>query len=470
MKLTVTAAAVLLTLLMVYTAIKWDSSPPAADWQHAPPTVGNKTRISLEIRDEGKGLRLIEINLVRGGRRHPLITEVYPATWIWQEGVKERSMALSPEKTFGKDLISEGKFQLEVRLRDQPNLWIWSREVVERRPFELDLTPPSVRAVSTQHYVRQGGSEAVAYHVSGDVVESGVTVGEHRFRGYPMQGTESYLCLFALPHDEPEDSPIFLWAVDTAGNEGSASFWVKTIPVRFRSRKIRLSDSLINSVVPKIIARTDEISQQSTTLDTFLQINGRLRELNHNRIAEIARESRGQLLWSEPFLQLSQSQVESAFADRRTYLYNGKQVDRQTHLGFDLASLAQSPVEAANAGIVVFASYLGIYGNCVVVDHGLGLLSFYGHLSQIEVTPGQSVKRGQALGRTGQTGLAAGDHLHFSIILQGVQVNPLEWWDPNWVENHILSRVRRSTPTLSQSFQRPPRVVMRWISDLGIVA
>ncbi|MFQ5929382.1 MAG: M23 family metallopeptidase, partial [Acidobacteriota bacterium] len=153
------------------------------------------------------------------------------------------------------------------------------------------------------------------------------------------------------------------------------------------------------------------------------------------------RQSAGRVLWSEPFLQLSKSQVESAFADHRTYYYQGRKVDQQTHLGFDLASLAHSPVECANDGIVVFAGYLGIYGNSVLVDHGLGLLSLYGHLSSIEVQKGRWVKRGEILGRTGQTGLAAGDHLHFSLILQGVQVNPLEWWDQRWVREHVLAKL-----------------------------
>ena len=172
----------------------------------------------------------------------------------------------------------------------------------------------------------------------------------------------------------------------------------------------------------------------------FLKINGKLRQINHQKIENLTQNSAPQLLWKQSFLQLSNSKVESAFADHRSYYYRNKKVDEQTHLGFDLASVANSPIESGNDGIVVYADYLGIYGNCVLVDHGLGLLSLYGHLSQIEVQMGQSVERGQILGRTGQTGLAGGDHLHFSIFLQGVQVNPLEWWDQRWVEQHVLSK------------------------------
>jgi murein DD-endopeptidase MepM/ murein hydrolase activator NlpD len=129
------------------------------------------------------------------------------------------------------------------------------------------------------------------------------------------------------------------------------------------------------------------------------------------------------------------------------YLYAGEEVDRQTHLGFDLASIAQSPVEASNSGTVVHADYLGIYGNTVIIDHGLGLFSLYGHLSSMDVTRGQQVARGDMLGRTGQTGLAAGDHLHFSMIVGGAQVTPLEWWDPKWVQEHVLSKLGAGSGT-----------------------
>jgi murein DD-endopeptidase MepM/ murein hydrolase activator NlpD len=139
--------------------------------------------------------------------------------------------------------------------------------------------------------------------------------------------------------------------------------------------------------------------------------------------------------------------VESSFADHRTYYYRGEPVDEQIHFGFDLASLARSPVEASNGGNVVYAEYLGIYGNCVILDHGLGLFSLYGHLSSIDVEKGQAVARGQSLGRTGQTGLAGGDHLHYSMIVQGVQVTPLEWWDPNWVRLHVIEKLRKPSDT-----------------------
>ena len=134
--------------------------------------------------------------------------------------------------------------------------------------------------------------------------------------------------------------------------------------------------------------------------------------------------------------------VESAFADQRTYIYNGKEVDQQVHLGFDLASFTNVKIVAANRGKVVYADELGIYGNCVIIDHGMGVQSLYGHLSSIDVKAGQMVEKEQEIGRSGMTGLAGGDHLHFTMLVNGNMVNPVEWWDQHWIQDRILRKLK----------------------------
>ena len=132
----------------------------------------------------------------------------------------------------------------------------------------------------------------------------------------------------------------------------------------------------------------------------------------------------------------------SRFAELRNYSFEEQPVSTARHYGFDLASTAQAPVTASAAGRVVFADDLGIYGLCVILDHGLGLSSLYAPLSRIDVEPGQDVAQGAVLGASGTTGLAAGDHLHFALLVGGTYVNPLEWWDPKWVRSHIDARLK----------------------------
>ena len=143
---------------------------------------------------------------------------------------------------------------------------------------------------------------------------------------------------------------------------------------------------------------------------------------------------------------MANAAVKGNFADRRAYLAAGIQVDTQDHLGFDLASLKGAPVQAANAGTVVLARYFGVFGNCVIVDHGFGLMSLSAHLSTMAVKPGDRVTRGQELGRTGATGLAGGDHLHFTMLLHGLAITPVEWWDAHWIQDRLKLKLADALP------------------------
>jgi murein DD-endopeptidase MepM/ murein hydrolase activator NlpD len=202
--------------------------------------------------------------------------------------------------------------------------------------------------------------------------------------------------------------------------------------------------------VPEILEHSPElklaVAPGESYLPPFLKVNNDLRRLNAEKIVELSNQTAPQFLWNGPFHPLGNASVESGFADHRTYLYGGKEVDRQVHLGFDLAVTQRIPVLAGNDGKVVYADYLGIYGNCIVIDHGMGVQSLYGHLSTMEVKAGDAVRKNQQIARSGMTGLAGGDHLHFSIQVHGYPVNPVEWWDPHWIEDRVLRKVREAGP------------------------
>ena len=171
-----------------------------------------------------------------------------------------------------------------------------------------------------------------------------------------------------------------------------------------------------------------------------------MRQENTERIRQICQESSPDRLWSGPFLQLPNSKVGARYAEKRTYHFGGRTVDKQVHMGYDLASTAHAPVLAANDGVVVFADRLGIYGNTVILDHGLGVFSLYGHLSELAIQKGEAVSGGDKLGSTGTTGLAGGDHLHFAMLVSGVFADPLEWFDERWIREHIESKLSNIVP------------------------
>jgi murein DD-endopeptidase MepM/ murein hydrolase activator NlpD len=316
------------------------------------------------------------------------------------------------------------------------------------RDVQVRLTPPRVSVVSTHHYVNQGGAEMLVYRVSPPDVESGVRVGEMIFPGFPGKGAglndpELKVAFFALLFNQQADTPMEVFARDVAGNEARAQFEHRVFPKVFRTSRIPVDDKFLSRVVPPILQSSPQIqAPENDLLPAFLKINNDLRRLNNETIAAQARKTAPAILWEGAFQTLGGSQVESSFADFRTYMYDRKEVDRQVHLGFDLAKTANAPVTAANNGTVVFAEELGIYGNAVIVDHGLGVQSLYGHLASFAVKDGDTVKKGQTLGNSGQTGLAGGDHLHFSMLVNGQFVNATEWWDSHWMEDRVMRKLR----------------------------
>ena len=167
------------------------------------------------------------------------------------------------------------------------------------------------------------------------------------------------------------------------------------------------------------------------------------------------------MLWKGAFIQLSNSKVEANFADHRTYTYNGEVISTSYHLGYDLSVTKRYPVEAANSGSVAFVGDLGIYGSTVILDHGLGVFTLYSHLSSFEVKVGDTVQQRQVVGKTGETGLAAGDHLHYGVYLNGIAVLPVEWWDPKWITDNIAPKLEgRGSEEIAVS-QQPSRAAVR---------
>jgi murein DD-endopeptidase MepM/ murein hydrolase activator NlpD len=324
------------------------------------------------------------------------------------------------------------------------------------KDFQVRLEPPRVAVLSTHHYINHGGSEMVVYRATPPDVESGVRVGNVEYVGFPAAGAgvpgtdpATKVAFFALLFDQPLNAPIVVFARDEAGNQSKATFIDNAFEKPFKKSRIQLDDKFINRVVPEILEHSPELkmpapAEGSDMLPAFLRINGELRKINADEIAALARKTSTEKLWDSPFVQLGNSKVEASFADRRTYIYQGKEVDQQTHLGFDLAVTEHVPVLAANSGVVLNASWLGIYGNCVVIDHGMGVQSLYGHLMSFDVKVGDKVARGQQIGRSDSTGLAGGDHLHFTMLVGGRMVNPVEWWDPHWIGDRVERKLREA--------------------------
>jgi murein DD-endopeptidase MepM/ murein hydrolase activator NlpD len=400
--------------------------------------VGRNAPLVLDIKDD-HGLKQVRVAVTQGGQELVVHEETYnpprPAVQVRWSPAQDKPLRLK-----------EGPARLTATARNSSwGTFFQGRTATLEKDFTARLVPPRLEVLTTQHYVNQAGGDMVVYRVTPAEAESGVVVGETFFKGFPMPGAREpgiHFAIFAFPWDAAAGSPIRLRARDEAQNESLANFSVRVFPKKFRARKLELDDAFLQKVVPEILSQTPSLPDQGDLIKNYLLINRDLRRQNNQELADLAARSKPQFLWRQPFQQLAGSQVEAAFADQRTYTYQGQDVDQQTHLGYDLATTAQAPVTASNDGVVVKAEFFGIYGNTVVIDHGYGLLSVYGHLSSFDTKVGDTVRKGQTIGRSGATGLAGGDHLHFSMAYQSTQVNPTEWWDSHWLEDRIFTKLR----------------------------
>jgi murein DD-endopeptidase MepM/ murein hydrolase activator NlpD len=423
---------------------------PRIDIRQPDKFIGQATPLDMVIESPDGQYARIDAAIEQNGQSYSVFALAQPSQATVRQESADRIFVM---RSIGKRDVPQlqaGGARLVVRAA-RPVLFGFREAVSEAsRDVEVRLDPPRIGVMSKFHYINHGGAEFVVYRVTPADVESGVRVGDQTYPGFPAsaagiradEGTK--VAFFALLHDQDLNAPITMYARDAAGNEASTPLEHTPFAKAFARSRIEIDDRFLERVVPAIAAETKDIELPTSAgelLSSFLRINGELRMRNGQTIADFAKKSAPEMLWKDAFQPLGNAAIESRFADNRTYFYKGKEVDRQVHLGFDLAVTEHIPVVAANNGIVLFAAYLGIYGNCVIIDHGLGVQSLYAHLSSIDVKPGDHVEKGRQLGRSGTTGLAGGDHLHFTMLVGGHPVNAVEWWDPKWMQDRVLRKI-----------------------------
>jgi murein DD-endopeptidase MepM/ murein hydrolase activator NlpD len=427
--------------------VRAEGSAPTVEGPAELSVGSDKRTVALDIVDLGSGLREIRVSVQQADSDSIAFERVFPGSWTTggtAPPLPERVEVEIDPQALG---LVHGEATLTVTARD----WSWrnsfrGNETQWQTPIGIDLKKPRIRVASGLTYVSRGGSGAVVYTVGEPSVRDGVSVGSTFYRGYRAPGepasSDRRFALFAVPTDSPKEVRIEVIAEDRAGNVGRASWPVVLKERVLPEANVTLSDRFMETKVRQL-ADAENIPQDDLSA-AFDRINTELRASNEAKIAEIVSNSSETKLWNGVFTQLPNSQVTSRFAERRSYFVDGQRVSEATHFGYDLASTAGAPIYASNSGQVVFAAELGIYGDCVIIDHGLGLFSLYAHLSSLGVSVGDRVEQNAELGLSGETGLAGGDHLHFAVIIGGTYVEPLEWWDPVWVRSHVEAHLAPS--------------------------
>lgn len=419
----------ILVILLPLVILVARSKTPVIDVPSPVATLGQATPISVHVRN-ARGIRSVKAAVEQSGVHYPvwqveLTPRVTDGTWSFTAGVKSTTQ------------LKDGKAKLIIEATSNDFLrkkGRWEREVT------VVTQPPSVSVDSDQHYLYLGMADLATFSVAGSWTEAGVRVGDQTFRAWPMPGGKpGYFSLFAFAWNMPPNTVPVVYAANGAGNDVTSPIvfqFPKKEQPHYTVHDLQVSDAFMQKVVNEL-----DPNGSGDYVTRFVRINNEMRKANNKTLFDLRLKTADKFLWSQPFARQSHSQAEATFADLRNYIYQGKKIDQQVHLGYDLAATQHVGVEASNDGRVVYAAPLGIYGNCIVVDHGYGLMTLYGHLSHIDVHEGDMVKRGQVMGTSGQTGMAGGDHIHFGMLLDGVQIDPKEWWDPHWIKDHIAKRV-----------------------------
>ena len=439
---------ILLVCIIVLLPVAWimmgklEGKKPSILIEPPPQYIGKTQTLSVTVSDAQSGVRKVWIGLIKDGRETVLLQKHLPSKGIIGGGEKHEAsfnIKIEPENLG----ITDGKAILRMVAKDFSwRSWFNGNTTYSEKDVIIDTKSPDLDIVTRIHNVSQGGTGLVIYKLSEPCLNSGVAVGENFFPGYTgyFKDKNLFMAFFALNYKQGPGTNIFVKATDFAGNNTRAGFPYYIKKRSFKKVVIKISDSFLNWKMPEFNIDVSSDSEKPM-IDKFLKINREIRNSNGRQLQEIVNETDNKLYWSGAFLRLPNSARKANFANHRNYTYKDHTIDQQVHLGIDLASVAHSPVPSSNNGKVVFTGYLGIYGKTVVIDHGFGLFSTYSHLSAIDVKKEQVISQGDVIGRTGSTGLAGGDHLHFGIIVHNTFVNPVEWWDAAWIKNNISTKI-----------------------------
>jgi murein DD-endopeptidase MepM/ murein hydrolase activator NlpD len=420
---------ILLLVLVPVVFVIARSATPVIDFTNQVAALGPASPVSVRVVNP-RGVSKATATVEQNGAQYTVWEMTQPTkakenVWSFTAGAKT-----TPQ-------LRDGKAKLIVEASSNDLLHKTAR--VERDVIVV-TQPPTVSVDSEQHYLYLGMADLATFSVAGSFTSAGVRVGDQTFRAWPMAGGKPGLfSLFAFAWNMPQGTIPLVFASNGTGNDVTSPLTVqfpKKEQPKYTVHDLQVSDAFIQKVVGEL-----DPNGSGDMVARFVKINNEMRKANNKTLSDLRLKTADHFLFSQPFARQAHSQAEATFADLRNYIYQGKKIDQQVHLGYDLAVTQHVGVEASNDGRVVYAAPLGIYGNCIVLDHGYGLQTIYGHLSHIDVHEGDMVKRGQVMGQSGMTGMAGGDHIHFAMQLDGVQIDPKEWWDPHWIQDHIAKRV-----------------------------
>jgi len=304
---------------------------------------------------------------------------------------------LAPGDTIAVDTTSlpDGPHQLAVVAEDRS----WRRnQTTSTVTLNTDNTPPQLILDVQPPRVQQGHTLLVRVRTN-EPASVEARVGTQPVAVEPADGF-GWVVVGYPPKAQTTSLPLVVDGHDTAGNSTEVQQTVEVTPYELPIDRVEVPDNLASLLESDIRADEDR------------------------RLTPIYQNVTPQKLWDGRFTMPVMGQIITEFGTERSY--NGGPVVSY-HQGADIAAPMGRPVLAPARGKVVFIDRVQLRGNMIVLDHGLGVFTVYGHLSSIDTQVGQIVEKGQPFAKVGTTGLSTGPHLHWELWVGGANVDPIEW-------------------------------------------
>ncbi|MPV79927.1 peptidoglycan DD-metalloendopeptidase family protein [Campylobacter hepaticus] len=395
-----------------------------------------KKPISVHIKDDESAIKNVQIILHKDDNNTMVIADEKISN------LKDLTLQIALPKLGYKENIKS--LILEIVAKDS-SLWNFfdGNEARKQIALIIDNTPPKIDIISNSYQIEQGGGAAVVFKVDDDNLDK-VYIQTNKgkiFKATPYIKDGYYAALIAWDARDDEFRA-FVVASDKAGNISKERIKYYLLNRKYRISNINLTDKFLDGKIENLANQYAPENSNFNRYEKFKFVNETLRDSNEALIHEVTSkvpEEKLEHFDLNLFLPLKNGMKVADFADHRYYSYNGQFISDSYHMGLDLASVAQAPIISNNEGKVVFAQENGIYGLNLILYHGFGVYSLYGHCSSKNINLDEEVARQSIIAKTGTSGLALGDHLHFGILIQGVETRPEQWQDKKWIEDNIYN-------------------------------
>lgn len=400
-----------------------------------------KSKVKITLKDD-TGIKYYKITFKDGAK------DIVLDQQVMTKSQKEITLEVVPPKL---DMFYKGiNTVLEVEVVDNSKWnFLEGNKSIERINVKIDTSKPVANVIGNSRYIQRGGSAVIVVKVSDDNLQDAYISfnDEKTYQLTPYYKQGYYVALIAWPMDITAFNRVNLIAIDKADNKTITKVPFYIQKKTFKNDRINLSEKFIRNVSASVLEQSFEQIPDNLE-DIFVYSNTTLRDKNIKTIEQTVEQNKQDDIVSnfdiDAFKRLRGSKTVAGYGDRRHYYLDGKKITEAWHLGIDWASVKKAPIRISNRGKVIFKNYLGLYGNSIIVDHGMGLATLYAHTSSQHVEVGQDVKARAKIGNTGSTGAVFGDHLHFGVLVQGVEVNPIEWMDRNWIKVRITDVLTRA--------------------------